>query len=104
TEPRQLERVADRVLNAVADEVVVQDHRILPTASIGLALSHADSTSESLLREADAALFRAKDAGRSRWQFFDEQMHAHALDRMTLEAQIREGLERNEFLVHYQPV
>ena len=104
TEPRQLERVADRVLNAIADEIVVQDHRILPTASIGLALSNADSTSESLLRESDAALFRAKDAGRSRWQFFDEQMHAHALERMTLEAQIREGLERNEFLVHYQPV
>ncbi|HRY09700.1 MAG: EAL domain-containing protein [Actinobacteria bacterium] len=103
-EARQLEVVADRILNAVADEIVVQEHRILPTASIGLAMSHADSTTESLLREADAALFRAKDAGRSRWQFFDEQMHAHALERMTLEAQIREGLEHDEFLVHYQPI
>ena len=73
-------------------------------ASIGLAMSHSDSTPDSLLREADAALFRAKDTGRSRWQFFDEQMHSQALERMTLEAQIREGLERGEFLVHYQPI
>jgi predicted signal transduction protein with EAL and GGDEF domain len=99
-----VEIVADRVLNAVAEEIVVQDHAILPTASIGLSMSHADSTSDSLLREADAALFRAKDTGRSRWQFFDEQMHAQALERMMLEAQLREGLDRGEFLVHYQPI
>jgi diguanylate cyclase (GGDEF)-like protein/PAS domain S-box-containing protein len=104
TQARQLELVADRVLNAIAEEIVVQDHRILPTASIGLSMSHADSTSDSLLREADAALFRAKDTGRSRWQFFDEQMHAQALERMTLEAQLRAGLDRDEFLVHYQPI
>ncbi len=101
---RALEVVAERVLNAIADEIVVQEHRILPTASIGLALSHGDSTTESLLREADAALFRAKDGGRSRWQFFDEQMHAQALERMTMESQIRSGLERGEFVVHYQPI
>jgi diguanylate cyclase (GGDEF)-like protein/PAS domain S-box-containing protein len=101
---KHMERVAQRVSEAVAQETIVDNHRLIPSASIGISVSNPDSTSDSLLRDADAALFRAKDAGRARWQFFDEQMHSQAVSRMTMELQIRQGLDAGEFLVHYQPV
>ncbi len=100
----QAERIAERIVSAVGTELTIRGHRIVPTVSIGIALNVADSTSASLLRDADAALFRAKAAGRSRWQFFDNAMHAHALARLTIEDEIRQGLGAAEFLVHYQPI
>ncbi len=102
--PQEAERIADRVGEAIDSEIDVPQHPVRPTASIGIALSDGASTAESLLREADAALFSAKDAGRSRWHFFDETMHAAAMARIGLEMQMRHGLERGEFVVHYQPV
>ncbi len=101
---RQAERVAERIVSAVGTELTIRGHRIVPTVSIGIALDVPDSTSGSLLRDADAALFRAKAAGRSRWQFFDDAMHAHAVARLTIEDEIRQGLGAAEFVVHYQPI
>ena len=87
----------DEVLTTVAD-------RIVPTASIGIATSTATSTPDSLLRDADSALFRAKAAGRARWHLFDEAMHAQAVDRLTVEDQLRDAIKRGQFVVHYQPI
>lgn len=100
----EAELVADRIVAVVGTELIIRGHRIVPTVSIGIALNVPGSTSSSLLRDADAALFRAKAAGRSRWQFFDTNMHAHALARLTIEDEIRKGLEAAEFVVHYQPI
>ncbi|MEO8556180.1 MAG: EAL domain-containing protein, partial [Actinomycetota bacterium] len=100
----QAERVAERIVSAVGTELTIRGHRIVPTVSIGIALNVPDSTSGSLLRDADAALFRAKGAGRSRWQFFDDDMHAQAVARLTIEDEIRQGLDAAEFVVHYQPI
>lgn len=61
-------------------------------------------TPESLLRDTDSALFRAKSAGRARWQFFDDAMHAQAVVRLTVEGQPRDAITRREFVVHYQPI
>ena len=101
---RQAELVAERIVSTVATELTIRGHRIVPSVSIGIALNLPDSTGTSLLRDADAALFRAKAAGRSRWQFFDSDMHAHALARLTIEEEIRRGLGAAEFVVHYQPI
>ncbi len=101
---REAEVVADRIVSSVATALTTSGHRIVPTVSIGIALNAPDSTSASLLRDADAALFRAKAAGRSRWQFFDGDMHAQALSRLTIEEETRQGLDRAEFVVHYQPI
>ena len=101
---RQTERVAERIVSAVGTELIIRGHTIVPTVSIGIALNTPDSTSATLLRDADAALFRAKAAGRSRWQFFDSAMHAHAVERLTIEHEIRQGLGAAEFVVHYQPI
>jgi diguanylate cyclase (GGDEF)-like protein/PAS domain S-box-containing protein len=100
----EIERCADRVSNAIAADLHVNGHRIVPTASIGIAVSTATSTPDSLLRDTDSALFRAKAAGRARWQFFDDVMHAQAVARLTVEDQLRDAIHRREFVVEYQPI
>ena len=84
-----VEKVAERISNAIATELTVQGHRIVPTASMGIAVSTSTSTPASLLRDTDSALFRAKYAGRARWHLFDEAMHAQAVARLTLEDELR---------------
>ena len=100
----EVEQVAERVSAAISSELIVDGHRIVPTASMGIAVSSASSTPSSLLRDTDSALFRAKDAGRARWHFFDEAMHAQAIERLTLEDELRRGLAQHEFVMHYQPI
>jgi EAL domain-containing protein (putative c-di-GMP-specific phosphodiesterase class I) len=57
-----------------------------------------------LLRDTDSALFRAKTAGRGRWQRFDKAMHSEAMARLTIEDELRDAIKRQEFRVHYQPI
>jgi diguanylate cyclase (GGDEF)-like protein/PAS domain S-box-containing protein len=100
----ELEIIAERLSNAITMELTIDQHRIVPTASIGIAVSTAASTSESLLRDTDSALFRAKGAGRARWHFFDEEMHAQAVSRLTIEDELRRAIDEHQFVVHYQPI
>ncbi|MEP7017392.1 MAG: diguanylate cyclase [Actinomycetota bacterium] len=99
-----VERFAARMMASIAADLHVQGHRIVPTASIGIAMSSSTSTPDSLLRDADSALFRAKSGGRGRWQFFDDAMHAQAVVRLTVEDQLRDAIGRSEFVVYYQPI
>ena len=101
---QDMERVAERVSEAVSASLRIQGHRIIPTASIGIAVSKPESTPESMLRDTDAALFRAKEHGRARWRFFDDDMHARALSRLTLEDELRTGIAQQQFCLHYQPL
>jgi diguanylate cyclase (GGDEF)-like protein len=100
----EVERCAERVSASIAVDVQVRGHRIVPTASIGIATSTSASTPESLLGDADSALSRAKAAGRARWHFFDEAMHAQAVARLTVEDELREAITAGEFVVYYQPI
>jgi len=75
---RDVVHCAERVSASIAADLQVQGHRVVPTASIGIAVSTSISTPDSLLRDADSALFRAKAAGRARWHVFDGKMHALA--------------------------
>ena len=99
-----VERTAERIDAAIRQDFEIQGHRIVPTGSIGIAVSDGSSTADGLLRDTDAALFQAKSAGRGRWHFFDQEMHARAIDRLTLESEIRRGLDAGEFFAVYQPV
>ena len=74
------------------------------TASIGVALAAADSTAQTLLRDADAAMYRAKDAGRDRVVHFHTDMHQQDAARLDTEAELRRALDRGELRAHYQPV
>src|SRR5665647_2480030 len=100
----EVERCAERVSASIAVDLQVRGHRIVPTASIGIATSTSTSTPESLLHDADSALSRAKANGRASWHFFDEAMHAQALARLTVEDQLRDAITAGEFVVYYQPI
>ena len=75
------------------------------TASIGIALSGADGdTPETLLRNADAAMYRAKERGRDRAELFDAGEHHHAVDGLRTGNALHRAIERGELRVHYQPM
>ncbi len=95
---------AQTVLAAVARPYQIMSRELFVSASIGIALYPADGTSaETLLMNADAAMYRAKESGRSTFQFFTEDINASARDRLELESQLRRALDRGEFALHYQP-
>jgi diguanylate cyclase (GGDEF)-like protein len=97
--------VADRVAAALRAPLVLAGQEVFPTASIGIALSAPRrSRPESVLREADIAMYQAKAEGKDRAAVFDETMHAQAAERLTLEADLRRAIDRGELLVHYQPI
>src|SRR5665811_2128157 len=83
----EVERCAEWVSASIATGLQVRGHRIVPTASIGIAVSTSTSTADSLLRDTDSALSRAKAAGRASRHFFDDAMHAQAVARLTVEEQ-----------------
>ena len=74
------------------------------TASIGIALATAGDRAESLMRDADGAMYRAKERGRGRHELFDEQLRESVRTRLRTEAELRLALERDELRVHYQPI
>jgi EAL domain-containing protein (putative c-di-GMP-specific phosphodiesterase class I) len=73
--------------------------------SVGIALSSSGyERPEEVLRDADIAMYRAKTGGRARYEVFDRAMHSQAMGLLQLETDLRRGLERGEFLLHYQPI
>ena len=102
--PGEAEALAARVTRVINDVLEIDGHPLVIGASVGVALSNTGSTSASLLRDADSALFRAKANGRGRWQFFDDTMHAAAVSRLTTEADLRRGLAAREFVPYFQPI
>ena len=80
-------------------------HTLHPAASCGVVIGDSRYTkADDLLRDADAALYRAKAAGRARVVVFDQQMHEAAIRRLSLEGMLREALDRHELILNYQPV
>jgi EAL domain-containing protein (putative c-di-GMP-specific phosphodiesterase class I) len=96
--------VAEHLIEAVSVDTTVDGHRVLPTISVGIAISGEGATAESLLRDSDAALVRAKAEGRNRWAFADDAQHERAVARLTLEDALRLAVERHEFVTYYQPI
>ena len=103
--PEDAARIAERALAAVRRQWLVDGHEFSVTTSIGIALWPQDGDDvDTLLRNADTALYRAKDAGRDRIEFYAAGMHAEVADLAALEADLRRALQREEFVLHYQPV
>lgn len=96
--------VARKILKVIAEPFTIEGHELHVTGSIGIALHPKDGEdSQTLLKNADAALYRAKDMGRNNTQFYAAEMNVKAMERLMLENGLRHALERNEFVVHYQP-
>ena len=97
--------VAERLLDAVQDPFDCEGEDHFLSASIGIALApDGDERPDELLRDADAAMYRAKQHGKARWEVFDESMRAQARARHEIENALHRALERNEFRVFYQPI
>jgi diguanylate cyclase (GGDEF)-like protein/PAS domain S-box-containing protein len=95
---------ARNILNVIAPCFEIDGHECFITASIGISLFPKDSENvETLLKNANIAMHRAKDNGRDMIQFYSQDMHICALERLTLEQSLRHALERQELELHYQP-
>ncbi|MBS0437554.1 MAG: EAL domain-containing protein [Proteobacteria bacterium] len=96
--------VLDKLMAALVQPVRIDGHEIAVTASIGIAQYPDDGADfDTLLQKADTALYRAKDAGRNAYRFFDERMNLEVTERLQLRNGLRLALERGEFVLHYQP-
>ena len=97
--------IAGRLAAAVAEPLTLHSGEHFVTASIGLAVSRgAAETAEALVRDADAAMYRAKEGGRGRCELFDAGMRRQALRRLRVETELRRAISGGELRVHYQPV
>jgi diguanylate cyclase (GGDEF)-like protein/PAS domain S-box-containing protein len=97
--------MAEKLLGQFAEPFHVDGHELYVTASIGMALHPDDGEDpDALLRNADSAMYRAKELGRNTYQLCTPDMNSRALLRMTLERGLRRALDRSEFVLHYQPI
>jgi diguanylate cyclase (GGDEF)-like protein len=95
---------ADRILNGMAAEFLVEDQRLNVTCSIGISIfPEHGMDGETLIKNADAAMYCAKEKGRNTFQFFTEDMNTQVVERLTLENSLRLALEREELFLVYQP-
>ncbi len=97
-------RVADKILDALAQPYRIEGHQLYSTTSIGIAVFPGDGDSVAMLMQnADVAMYHAKAAGRNNVQFFTASLNAAARDRRELENDLHLALRRQEFILHYQP-
>lgn len=97
--------IAERILDVFRQPFLVEGKEIYVGTSIGIATSSDDaSTSETLLRNADLAMYLAKSEGKGKYVVFERKMHEALVERVELEADLRRGIEHDEFIIHYQPI
>jgi len=104
TGPEYVRQLMEKMLAAVAQPWVIEQGEFLVSCSIGVAL-HPDDGEEALtlLKHADSAMYRAKDNGRNNFQFFTRELNALMTEQLELETHLRRALERNQFVLRYQP-
>ncbi|MBV9606399.1 MAG: EAL domain-containing protein [Solirubrobacterales bacterium] len=95
---------AERIAAIFARPFVLSGSEHFVTTSIGIALARGGELADELIRDADAAMYRAKDRGRARYEVFDEGMRGRAIERLRVENDLRRALERGELRLEYQPV
>jgi diguanylate cyclase (GGDEF)-like protein/PAS domain S-box-containing protein len=96
--------IVQRVMDSVAQPVMLGPKEFFVTCSIGVAAYPSDGTpADSLIEHADIAMYRAKKLGRNNFQFYTPAMNEESLERVRIESALRNALERNEFVLHYQP-
>jgi diguanylate cyclase (GGDEF)-like protein/PAS domain S-box-containing protein len=102
--PEDAAMVSERVIASLAKPFRVDGHEVYVSASLGISISPADGLDpDALLKNADMAMYRAKQAGRNTYRFFLPEMNAQAAERLRIETELRGALARREFVLHYQP-
>ncbi len=103
TEEKYAATVAQKIITAIAQPSVLLSQEFRVTASIGISTYPIDGTDElTLTKNADIAMYQAKEDGKNNFQFYSEKLNANSLERLTLESSLRHALERKEFELHYQ--
>ena len=98
-------RIAEKVQQVISAPFKLATHEAITTASIGVALSTSIyAEAEDIIRDADTAMYRAKDHGKARYEIFDTAMHTRAVTLLRLESDLRRALEKEELCVYYQPI
>jgi diguanylate cyclase (GGDEF)-like protein/PAS domain S-box-containing protein len=96
--------VAQKLMASFTEPFKLEGSEVFVTGSIGITLFPEDSTDQdTLIKNADAAMYRAKELGRNSYQFYTPEMNARALELLGMESSLRRALERSEFLLHFQP-
>jgi diguanylate cyclase (GGDEF)-like protein/PAS domain S-box-containing protein len=100
----QVAAVADKILGVFAQPVRAGGHEIFVTGSIGIAISDSGKdTVDELLKNADIAMYHAKGEGRNNYQVYSDEVHASSSEKLSLETKLRRAIEREEFVLVYQP-
>jgi diguanylate cyclase (GGDEF)-like protein len=95
---------AQKIIAALTLPHVINQHELHVSVSIGISTYPDDGQdAETLFKNADSAMYHAKESGRSNYQFFEQEMNVRAVQRQSIEASLRHALERKEFVLHYQP-
>lgn len=98
-------RATERILAKLNLPLMIEGREIYITTSIGIVFGSKDYLEAAhILRDADIAMYRAKHEGKARYEIFDPEMHKEALKRLHLENDLRQGIEREEFILYYQPI
>jgi diguanylate cyclase (GGDEF)-like protein/PAS domain S-box-containing protein len=98
-------KVAELILQGFSEPFRLNGHEAFTSASIGIAMSDAHyECAEEILRDADAAMYQAKSAGRARFRLFNQELHAATTARWRMENELYRAWERQEFCLHYQPI
>jgi diguanylate cyclase (GGDEF)-like protein len=101
---REVVLIAERISNAATVPIKLEGREAAVTVSIGIAVVGDPAVAaDTVIREADAAMYRAKELGRSRYELFDESSRERAMERLELETALRHAVDRSELQVHYQP-
>jgi diguanylate cyclase (GGDEF)-like protein/PAS domain S-box-containing protein len=102
-EAKHVSAVARKLLSALGHPLSIQGQECRVTASIGICMYPSEAQDElALMKNADIAMYRAKEDGKNTYKFYTEEMNVHSFERLALETSLRRGLERGEFLLHYQ--
>ncbi len=100
----EVTKIADRLLLALRSPFTILEREITVTASVGIAYRDPSSTAELLLRNADMAMYLAKERGKDRYEVFEQDMHASVFERLVLKADLAHGIESGELRLCYQPI
>jgi diguanylate cyclase (GGDEF)-like protein len=97
-------KVAERIISSLSEPFMLDNREIHITTSIGIAVYPYDGKDlDTILKNADAAMYFAKNHGKNNYQYYKQSMNASALDRLALEHDLRKAIEQGELLLHYQP-